>query len=220
MTREEQEAAIAYIKCYRKLDEDLHNTAPKDSISYYATDKCLKYWDMAIQALSSWEEYSDKLWKKAYERGKTEALSQEPCADAVSRADVIELIEQGVGNKSVTIDGFTFGKSLMLYHIKQLPSVTQKSGEWIDYSDEGFVECPICGHATTCEDNIDELHYCFYCGARMVKPQGSSEDELKDLSQRVENIEKQMKEDKEEQLKKLKAELDYAKFCCALYDRK
>lgn len=52
MTREEREAAIAYIKYYRKLDEDLHNTSPKDSVSYYATDKCLKYWDMAIKALS------------------------------------------------------------------------------------------------------------------------------------------------------------------------
>lgn len=39
---------------------------------------------------------------------------------------------------------------------------------------------------------------------------------LKDLSERVENIEKQMKEDKENQLKKLKAEVDYAKFRCAL----
>lgn len=39
---------------------------------------------------------------------------------------------------------------------------------------------------------------------------------LKDLSKRVEDIEKQIKEDKEEQLKKLKAELDYAKFRCAL----
>ena len=43
---------------------------------------------------------------------------------------------------------------------------------------------------------------------------------LNDLSERVENIEKQIKEDKEEQLKKLQAEIDYAKFCCALYDRK
>ena len=41
-------------------------------------------------------------------------------------------------------------------------------------------------------------------------------DKIKDLSERVENIENQMKEDKEEQLKKLKAELDYAKFRCAL----
>ena len=55
-------------------------------------------------------------------------IEQEPCEDAISREAVIELIERGVGNKSVTIDGFTFGKSLMLYHVKQLPSVTHKSG--------------------------------------------------------------------------------------------
>lgn len=49
----------------------------------------------------------------------------------------------------------------------------RQTGKWIDYSDEGYVECPFCEHATTCEDNIDELHYCFYCGARMVEPQES-----------------------------------------------
>ena len=42
------------------------------------------------------------------------------------------------------------------------------------------------------------------------------ENKLKDLSKRVENIEKQMKDDKKEQLRKLKAELDYAKFRCTL----
>ena len=40
-------------------------------------------------------------------------------------------------------------------------------GEWIDYSEDGFVECPFCHKATTCEDNIDELHYCWNCGAQM-----------------------------------------------------
>lgn len=42
-------------------------------------------------------------------------------------------------------------------------------GEWIDYSEEGFVECPFCHKATTCEDNIDELHYCWNCGAKLGK---------------------------------------------------
>ena len=42
-------------------------------------------------------------------------------------------------------------------------------GEWIDYSEDGFVECPFCHKATTCEDNIDELHYCWNCGAEMRK---------------------------------------------------
>lgn len=42
------------------------------------------------------------------------------------------------------------------------------------------------------------------------------EEKIKDLSKRVEALEKQIKEDKEEQLKKLKAEVDYAKFRCTL----
>ena len=46
------------------------------------------------------------------------------------------------------------------------------------------------------------------------------ENELKDLSKRVEDIEKQIQEEKEEQLKKLKEQLDYAKFCCAWESRK
>lgn len=40
-------------------------------------------------------------------------------------------------------------------------------GVWKDYTDDGYVECPFCGSATNCEDNIDELHYCFSCGASM-----------------------------------------------------
>lgn len=42
-------------------------------------------------------------------------------------------------------------------------------GEWRDFSDEGFVECPFCEHATNCDDNIEELHYCFFCGAELRK---------------------------------------------------
>ena len=63
--------------------------------------------------------------------------------------------------------------------IGDLPSVTPQrpTGHWIDYSDEGYVECPFCGHATNCEDNIDELHYCFYCGAQLVEPQESEVNE-------------------------------------------
>jgi molecular chaperone GrpE (heat shock protein) len=39
---------------------------------------------------------------------------------------------------------------------------------------------------------------------------------LKDLSERVENIEKQIKEEKEEQLRRLQAQIDYAEFRCSL----
>lgn len=40
-------------------------------------------------------------------------------------------------------------------------------GEWRDFSDDGYVECPFCEHATTCNDDIEELHFCFFCGASM-----------------------------------------------------
>ena len=51
--------------------------------------------------------------------------------------------------------------------IKLLPSADRPTGRWIDYSDEGYVECPFCHSATTCDGNKDELHFCFSCGARM-----------------------------------------------------
>ena len=51
--------------------------------------------------------------------------------------------------------------------VKLLSYEERPQGEWIDYSEEGFVECPFCHKATTCEDNIDELHYCWNCGAKM-----------------------------------------------------
>lgn len=43
----------------------------------------------------------------------------------------------------------------------------RKTGEWIDYTDEGYVECPFCHSATNCDGNKDELHFCFSCGADM-----------------------------------------------------
>lgn len=51
--------------------------------------------------------------------------------------------------------------------IEQFPPAVPKTGKWIDHRDEGYVECPFCRSATNCDGNIDELHYCFSCGARM-----------------------------------------------------
>ena len=48
------------------------------------------------------------------------------------------------------------------------------------------------------------------------KEKSELKNRIKDLSERVENIEKLIKEDKEEQLKKLKVEVDYEKFSCDL----
>ena len=59
--------------------------------------------------------------------------------------------------------------SYIEHGLKELPSTEpeRKKGKWIDYTDEGFVECPFCHSATNCDGNKDELHYCFSCGADM-----------------------------------------------------
>ena len=52
--------------------------------------------------------------------------------------------------------------------IDDAPTIEErKTGKWIDYSEDGYVECPFCHSATNCDDNIDELHFCFLCGAMM-----------------------------------------------------
>lgn len=81
MTREEREAAIVYIKSYRKLDENLHNMTPKETISFFATEKCIKYWDMAIKALEQ-EPVLDKIKaeiKEWYWQADKQALAKDPC---------------------------------------------------------------------------------------------------------------------------------------------
>ena len=51
-----------------------------------------------------------------------------------------------------------------------IPYEERSTGEWIDCSEDyGYVECPVCEHLTTCDDNKDELHYCWYCGSKMGK---------------------------------------------------
>ena len=53
-----------------------------------------------------------------------------------------------------------------LKELKQLRK-QEKTGHWIDHSEEGFVECSECGSATNCNGDINELHFCFSCGAKM-----------------------------------------------------
>lgn len=53
--------------------------------------------------------------------------------------------------------------------ITNLPSAQseRQKGEWIDHTEDGYVECPFCHGATNCDGNKDELHFCFSCGADM-----------------------------------------------------
>ena len=92
------------------------------------------------------------------------------CEDTISRAGVIAEMEE---LNAVSFYEANEHSKETYYEIKNMIKTispvtpSRRKGHWIDYSDEGFVECPFCEHATNCEDNIDELHYCFYCGAEL-----------------------------------------------------
>jgi hypothetical protein len=53
--------------------------------------------------------------------------------------------------------------------IDEAPTIEpeRKRGEWMDYTEDGYVECPFCHSATNCDGNKEELHFCFSCGADM-----------------------------------------------------
>ena len=186
MTREEREAAIAYIKGYRKLDEDLHNTAPKDSISYYATDKCLKYWDMAIQALLQEPTVQDKQaesekYQKAFDDGYANGYlqarfdyEQEPCDDAVSREAVRQgMLKYGFTAPDMTVHEFVEDE-LPSVTVRQTDDAERQTGEWIAqdiHNCHTDFRCSECGYIHSFMhlygEPIADFTYCPNCGADM-----------------------------------------------------
>ena len=84
--------------------------------------------------------------------------------DCISREKAIAWAEYYIA----VYDAETANKSIMIM-LKGLLPITpiRPKGHWIDHSDDGYVECPKCGSATSCDDNIDDLHFCFSCGADM-----------------------------------------------------
>jgi hypothetical protein len=101
-----------------------------------------------------------------------EALKQEPCEDAVSKASVFEILGNLMGipyefDRRITEKDV----SESMDEIRNLPSVTpiRKVGKWITNSD--FPDEIICSH---CNTNYDmwfweqgTMKYCPHCGAEM-----------------------------------------------------
>ena len=73
-----------------------------------------------------------------------------------------EFIAHKDGFKEGVEEGFKVG-----YDAAKKEFAEHKTGKWIDHSEDGYVECPLCGHLTTCDGNIEDLHYCFWRGLRM-----------------------------------------------------
>lgn len=148
MTREDREFAKSRIEYLLKVD-DLLDKHDREAL------------DMAIKALS--QEPTDAISREAVLQAVSEGCQE--WRGIYGRCE--ELINALPSVNPQPSEHFIDGVHAMGYREGYKDAQKQKSGKWIDYSDEGYVECPFCGHATNCEDDIDELHYCFYCGARM-----------------------------------------------------
>ena len=93
------------------------------------------------------------------------SVTQKPieCDDAISRQAVLD------GLKGCMCEDWV--KTLFATMVEQLPSVTQKSGKWIDINGI-YAEC------SNCNEEIyitGDFNYCPNCGAKMVEPQESEE---------------------------------------------
>ena len=128
--------------------------------------------EMAIRTL----ENHDIFMKRSYSQGKQDALSQEPCDDAISRVEALKI--------AVT--------EYELKKIRELPSVTLKSetvtefadrcrecgkmrkGHWIyDETIENW-RCSKCnetpktmGYVGTADFMAEHFKFCNHCGAKM-----------------------------------------------------
>ena len=92
----------------------------------------------------------------------SQGLAKDLVNDTISRQAAIDIVRFECGEW----EGLA---KTIIKRFEQLPSTQSESkkGEWIDYTEDGYVECPFCHNATNCDGNKDELHFCFSCGADM-----------------------------------------------------
>ena len=89
-------------------------------------------------------------------------IEQEPCDDAISREAVLKLKHHKP----------EYGDMIYAFDVEQLPSVTQKSGEWTDVGLAGEMyvrncKCTNCGKWNI-GSPLELSAYCGICGAKMT----------------------------------------------------
>ena len=103
---------------------------------------------------------------------EVEYVRKESCDDAVSREAVKELIKSGISTD--TYDDI----ELVCKWIDEIPSVTQKSGKWIEmdgYDGDVYYDCSECGESWTTIEGTpwdNGMKYCPNCGAKMESEDG------------------------------------------------
>ena len=159
MTREEAIGIMNYLKHYAETDiKERDVSEEKDRIRF------IEALDMAIQAL----ENHDTFMKYAYSQGKHDALSQEPCDDAVSREAVLKIID-GWYEQNRDTENIEDLIILITYMQSVQPS---RKGHWIKVTNgRGGHECDKCHDYAPSYQSGDEYlsDFCPNCGAKMER---------------------------------------------------
>ena len=105
------------------------------SSSEYAMLQAIKEIPSVIVKSVDMDAFHAVSYREGYKKAK-EDIKQEFCSDAISRELILKQIEESVAKYSgyYTTDMLTMW-GLFSQMIKELPSVTQKSGEWIPVSE-------------------------------------------------------------------------------------
>lgn len=118
--------------------------------------------DSAITALSQ-EQQSE--WERDHEILKAYADGQEsmkPCNDAISRQDVLNILDDMVKDY-VKENDFDKAQGVAWVKVQKLPSVsTKKTGHWVK-SKDGYMRCDYCGS----RGSAIKARFCHHCGAKM-----------------------------------------------------
>lgn len=112
------------------------------------------------------------------------ALEQEPCDDAISRADAIKAVTTMCEEYTPTKSTYHPHIDFVVEELNKLPPITPtpqpKTGHWIYHEEKRFIsaehwECSWC-HRTTMiypfrvdGNDYDAMYYCPKCGAKMIE---------------------------------------------------
>jgi hypothetical protein len=98
-----------------------------------------------------------------------QVLSQEPSGDLISRQELLEDLYKRDYTK------FTHRDFVALVQYQDTVQQEPKTGRWMPTY--GNVKCSVCGSVKESRRVGKATHYCDFCGARMVEPQESEEQE-------------------------------------------